>query len=99
MAKNLRFATEVSIRDFITAVGSHEGTHGVVSAAAVAGALGASLLLRVAALPQTRSDSIHDQTIVIDTAAALTNIQQQLIATIETETAVKVLAARNMPRR
>ena len=99
MGKNLPFATEISVRDFITAAGSHEGVHGVVSVAAVAGALGTSLLLRVAALPQTRSDSRHDQTTVIDAVAALTNIQQQLIDTIETETAVKVFAARNMPRR
>ena len=45
--------SHISLRDFIVAVGSADEAHGVVSTAAVAGALGSSLLLMVAALPQT----------------------------------------------
>ena len=52
----------------------------------------------VAALPQTRSDSVADRTKLIEAAAALTDVQQQLIETIETETAVKLFTARNMPQ-
>jgi formiminotetrahydrofolate cyclodeaminase len=69
-----------------------------VSTSAVAGALGSSLLLLVAALPQTRSDSVADRTKLLEVATALTSLRQQLIETVETETAVKLFAARNMPQ-
>ena len=97
MAKNLGTLSDISLLDFISAVGSADEAHGAVSAAAVAGGLGASLLLLVAGLPQTRSDTIEDRTKLIEAAAALTDVQEQLIETVETETAVKLFAARNMP--
>ena len=78
---------DISLRDFIEAVGSAEAPHGAVSTAAVAGGLGSSRLLMVAALPQTRSDSVADRAKLMEAAAALTSVQQQLIETIETETA------------
>lgn len=90
--------SDISLRDFISSVGSADGAHGAVSAAAVAGGLGASLLLLVAGLPQTRSDTIDDRTKLIEAAAALTDVQEQLIETVETETAVKLFAARNLPQ-
>ena len=68
---------DISLREFIEAVGSAEAAHGAVSTAAVAGALGSSLLLMVATLPQTRSDSVVDRTKLME-AAALTGPQQQL---------------------
>ena len=89
---------DISLRDFIEAVGSAETAHGTVSTAAVAGGLGSSLLLMVAALPQTRSDSVADRAKLVEAAAALTSVQQQLIETIETETAVKLFTARSMPQ-
>jgi len=89
---------DISLRDFIEGVGSAEAGHGTVSTAAVAGSLGSSLLLMVAALPQTRSDPAADRARLLETAAALTSLRQQLIETIETETAVKLFAARNMPQ-
>jgi formiminotetrahydrofolate cyclodeaminase len=52
----------------------------------------------VAALPQTRSDSVTDRTKLIETATALADLQQQLIETIETETAVRLFTARSMPQ-
>jgi formiminotetrahydrofolate cyclodeaminase len=52
----------------------------------------------VAALPQTRSDSASDRAKLVEAEAALTSLRQQLIETIETETAVKLFAARNMPQ-
>ena len=97
MAKNPGTLSDISLVDFITAVGSSDEAHGAVSAAAVAGGLGASLLLLVAGLPQTRSDTIEDRTKLLEAAAALTDVQEQLIETVETETAVKLFAARNMP--
>jgi methenyltetrahydrofolate cyclohydrolase len=95
---NPRSVSETSIGDFLTAVASAEEAHGAVSTAAVAGGLGCSLLLMVATLPRARSDSINDRTRLIEAAAALSDVQEQLIETIETETAVKIFAARNMPQ-
>jgi methenyltetrahydrofolate cyclohydrolase len=98
MATNPLRPSEVSLRDFIEAVGSAEAAHGVASTSAVAGALGSSLLLMVAALPQTRSDSVTDRARLVEVATALTSVRQQLIETIETETAVKLFTARRMPQ-
>ena len=95
---NPRSVSETSIGDFLTAVAAAEETHGAVSTAAVAGGLGCSLLLMVATLPKTKSDSIDDRTRLIEAAAALSNVQEQLMETVETETAVKIFAARNMPQ-
>ncbi|HEU4891715.1 MAG TPA: cyclodeaminase/cyclohydrolase family protein [Vicinamibacterales bacterium] len=89
---------DISLRDFIEGIGSADAVHGAVSTAAVAGGLGSSLLLMVAALPQTRSDFVSDQAKLVEAAAALTGLRQQLIETIETETAVKLFTARNMPQ-
>ena len=98
MAKKPEGHSDISLRDFIAAVGSADEAHGVVSTAAVAGGLGSSLLLMVAALPQTRSDSVADRAKLIEIATALVDVQQQLIETIETETAVKLFTARSMPQ-
>jgi methenyltetrahydrofolate cyclohydrolase len=91
-------SSDASIREFLAALSSAEAAHGAVSAAAVAGGLGTSLLLMVAALPKTRSDSARDRTALISASTALSSAQEQLLETIETETVVKVFAARNMPQ-
>ena len=87
-----------SIRDFLRAVAAVEEPHGAVSVAAVTGGLGTSLLLMAAALPQTRSDSVDDRMRLLEAAVALNDVQEQLLETVETETAVKIFAARNMPQ-
>jgi formiminotetrahydrofolate cyclodeaminase len=97
MAK-LEESIDASLREFLTALSSAESAHGAVSAAAVAGGLGTSLLLMVAALPKTRSDSATDRTALISASTALNSAQEQLLETIETETVVKIYAARNMPQ-
>jgi formiminotetrahydrofolate cyclodeaminase len=89
---------DASLREFLVALSSAESAHGAVSAAAVAGGLGTSLLLMVAALPQTRSDSATDRTALISASTALSSAQEQLLETIETETVIKIYAARNMPQ-
>ena len=89
---------DLSLREFLTALSSAESAHGAVSAAAVAGGLGTSLLLMVAAFPKTRSDSATDRAALISASAALSSAQEQLVETIETETIVKIYAARNMPQ-
>jgi methenyltetrahydrofolate cyclohydrolase len=93
-----RESSDASIREFLAALSSADAAHGAVSAAAVAGGLGTSLLLMVAALPKTRSDSARDRTALISASTALSSAQEQLLETIETETVVKVFAARNMPQ-
>jgi formiminotetrahydrofolate cyclodeaminase len=89
---------DISLRDFIEGIGSADAAHGAGSTAAVAGGLGTSLLLMVATLPQTRSDSGADRAKLVEAATGLTGLREQLIETIETETAVKLFAARNMPQ-
>jgi formiminotetrahydrofolate cyclodeaminase len=94
-------SSDASIRDFLTALASADAAHGAVSAAAVAGGMGISLLLMVAALPTTRSDSSDsnaDRNALIGASTGLSDVREQLFETIETETAVKIYAARQMPR-
>jgi formiminotetrahydrofolate cyclodeaminase len=89
---------ELSIRDFFTAVASADEAHGAVSAAAVSAGVGTSLLLMVAAIPRTRSDAVADRAKLVEAATSLTDVQEQLLEAVETETAVKIFAARNMPQ-
>jgi len=88
----------MSIRDFLIAVASTEDAHGAVSASGVAAGMGTSLLLMVADLPRTKSDSINDRTVLTRATLALSDVHQQLLETIETETAVKIFAAHKMRR-
>ena len=90
--------SDTSIRDFLKAVASADEAHGAVSVAAVSAGLGTSVLLMVAALPQTRSDSIDDRTRLVEAAVGLGDVQDQLLETVETDTAVKIFAARNLPQ-
>ncbi len=89
---------DISLREFIEAIGSADAVHGAVSTAAVAGGLGCSLLLMVSALPQTRSDAVADRAKLLEAAAALAGLRQQLIETIETQTAVDLFTARSLPQ-
>ena len=53
-----RFPNEISIPEFLAALASPQGTHGAVSAAAVAGAMGVSLLQMVA---DAASNAVRDR--------------------------------------
>ena len=89
---------DTSIREFLKAVASADEAHGAVSVAAVSAGLGTSILIMVAALPQTRSDSLDDRSKLVAAAVGLSDVQEQLLETVETETAVKIFAARKMPQ-
>jgi formiminotetrahydrofolate cyclodeaminase len=89
---------DASIREFLTALASAEAPHGVVSAAALTGGLGSSLLQKVAGLPMTRSDSAEDRMALLAASTALRSVLEQLLETIETETAVRIYAAQNSPQ-
>jgi formiminotetrahydrofolate cyclodeaminase len=87
-----------SIRELLTALAAPDAPPDAVTAAAVAAGMGTSLLLLVASLPQTRSDSVEDRLALVRAAAALSGVQEQLLETTDTEAAVKIFAARNMPQ-
>jgi formiminotetrahydrofolate cyclodeaminase len=59
--------------------------------------MGTSLLVKAATLPKTKSDSTEERTLLLNSARALRAVQEELIETIETETAVRVFAAGRMP--
>ena len=90
--------SNATIRELLKAVASPDDAHGAVSVAAVSAGLGTSVLLLVATLPQTREDSVDDRRRLAEAAAGLSDVQEQLLETVETETAVKIFAARNMPQ-
>jgi formiminotetrahydrofolate cyclodeaminase len=94
----VRFSNEVSLRDFLSALAGADSSQDAVSAAAYAAGMGSALLARVAALPQTRADSIHDRTRLATSATALAEIEEQILEAIETESAVKLFAARSLPQ-
>jgi len=89
---------DISIRDFLAALASADEAHGAVSAAAVSGGLGTALLHMVASLPHARSHAVSDRMKLVEAAALLSDVQTQLLETIETETAVKIFTARNLPQ-
>jgi len=93
-----QFPNEGSIPEFLAALATPEDPHGAVAAAAVAAAMGASLLQMVAALPQTVRQGEDDETALMRAVAVLARIQEELLETVETDTAVKVFTARNMPQ-
>jgi formiminotetrahydrofolate cyclodeaminase len=93
-----RLPRHTTITEFLTSVASAEDLHGAVSAAALAGGIGNSLLIMIAALPTIRTDSIENRTVLLEASNALSDVQEQLIEAIETETAVKLFAARNLPQ-
>jgi len=94
----VRFPMEGSIPEFLAALASPEDAHGSLAAAAIAGAMGASLLRMVAALPQALPNMDDDPTALVSAAAALVRLQEELLETVETETAVKLFAARSLPK-
>jgi formiminotetrahydrofolate cyclodeaminase len=67
--------TDKSVRDLLTAFSSPEPTPGGGSAAALASAVGASLLAMVAALPKTRNGAEEDREALASAAAALSGVR------------------------
>jgi formiminotetrahydrofolate cyclodeaminase len=59
--------------------------------------MGASLLQMVATLPQMLPLGDADRTALASAVAALARMQEEFLETVETDTAVKLFAARNMP--
>jgi len=89
-----------SVRDLLEAFSSSDPTPGGGSAAALASAVGASLLMMVAGLPKTRGGTDEDRSALASAAAALAGVRRQLTAAIDADTAAydQVVAAYKMPK-
>lgn len=91
---------DLSTRDLLDAFSSSDPTPGGGSASALASAVGASLLVMVAGLPKTRSNSEEDRTALAAAAAALTGLRQQLTEAVDADAAAYdgVVAAYRLPK-
>src|SRR5688572_7666994 len=97
MADITRTFSQVSLRGFLAALASADAPQDGVTAAGIAAGMGTSLLLFIATLQKTRSDSLEDRMALAAAAGALGDIQAQLLEAVDTDTAVKMFAARRMP--
>lgn len=86
--------------DLLAAFASPEPVPGGGSAAALAAALGASLLLMVARLPKTRSGDAGDRSALDAAASSLTTTQAALLAAVDDDTLAygQVTAAMRLPK-
>ena len=91
---------DLRTRDLLTAFSSSDPTPGGGSAAALASAVGASLLMMVTQLPKTRSGSDEDRAALAEAGDALTGVRAQLTAAIDADTAAydQVVAAYKLPK-
>jgi formiminotetrahydrofolate cyclodeaminase len=91
---------DTSVRDLLTAFSSPDPTPGGGSAAALASAVGASLLTMVAALPKTRAGTDEDRAALAAAAFVLAGIRPQLTAAIDADTAAynRVVSAYKLPK-
>ena len=92
--------TDKTVRDLLAAFASPDPTPGGGSASAVASAMGASLLLMVAALPKMRSGSDDDRVALNAASSALVSVQQQLVEAIDADSFAydAVVAAYKLPK-
>jgi methenyltetrahydrofolate cyclohydrolase len=89
-----------SLTDVLDAFSSPAPTPGGGSAAALAGALGASLLAMVAALPKTRTNTPEERAALDNARARVLELRAQLIDLIDRDAAAydTVVAAYRLPR-
>jgi formiminotetrahydrofolate cyclodeaminase len=92
--------TEKTVGDLLAAFASSDPTPGGGSAAALAASVGASLLMMVAGLPKTRSNSDEDRAALSDATASLTVVREQLTDAIDADTSAydQVVAAYRLPK-
>jgi len=91
---------DLALADLLAAFSSPDPTPGGGSAAALSSAVGASLLLMVAALPKTRTGSDEDRTALTAAGHDLAAIRGRLTAAIDDDTAAYngVVAAYKRPK-
>jgi methenyltetrahydrofolate cyclohydrolase len=93
--------TDKSVRDLLAAFSSPDPTPGGGSAAALASAVGTSLLMMVAGLPKTRSGSDQDRAALAAAMHVLTGTRQRLTEAVDADTAAynRVVSAYRLPKR
>src|SRR5262245_12113445 len=91
---------DLSIRDLLNAFSSPDPTPGGGSAAALASAVGASLLAMVAVLPKTRSGSDDEREKLAAVTPTLTDVRTKRSDAIDADTAAYngVVAAYKLPK-
>jgi formiminotetrahydrofolate cyclodeaminase len=91
---------DLPLADLLAAFSSPDPTPGGGSAAALSSAIGASLLMMVAALPKTRNGSDQDRTALAAVRQELSVIRERLAAAIDGDTAAYngVVAAYKRPK-
>jgi formiminotetrahydrofolate cyclodeaminase len=89
-----------SVRDLLAALSSPDPTPGGGSAAALASAVGASLLAMVAGLPRTQSGSEADRHALAATQESLRDVRAQLSAAIDADASAYdgVVSAYKLPK-
>jgi methenyltetrahydrofolate cyclohydrolase len=89
-----------SVRDVLAAFSSSDPTPGGGSAAALASALGTSLLVMVAGLPKTKSGTDAERAALAAATPALVDLRARLTAAIDDDTAAydRVVAAYKLPK-
>lgn len=88
------------VSEFLDALASAEPTPGGGTAAAIAGAMGASLLMMVAGLAKTRTGTDEERVALSEARAALAGVRERLGALADTDTAAynQVMAAFKLPK-
>ena len=91
---------DLALRDLLDAFSRPDPTPGGGSASALSSAVGASLLMMVAALPKTRHGSDADRDALAAAAGALAGIRDRLAESIDEDTAAYdgVVAAYRLPK-
>jgi methenyltetrahydrofolate cyclohydrolase len=85
---------------FLEALASPEPTPGGGTAAAIAGAMGAALLMMVAGLTKSRTGSEEERVALAEARASLTSVRERLgaLADADTEAFNQVMAAYRLPK-
>jgi len=92
--------TDKSLRDVLSAFASPDPTPGGGSAAAMASATGAALLVMVAGLPKTRGNTDQDRAALAGVKPSLEQAARELTAAIDADSAAYdgVVAAYRLPK-
>lgn len=91
---------DLTVREFLERLSASNPTPGGGSASALAGALGASLLLMVASMPKAKSDAEDDRAALVAAASRLKALRDTLAALIDRDTEAynAVMAAYRLPK-
>lgn len=91
---------DLAVRDLLAAFSSKEPTPGGGSASALASAVGASLLMMVAALPKTRANTDDERAALAAAGTVLADLRERLTTAIDADSDAydQVVAAYRRPK-